>query len=166
MPSFRGFLVSLWVLFLITSTLAWKIPWTEEPGRLQSTGSKKSDTTERLHFHLSLSCIGEGNGNPLQCSCLENPRNRRAWWADIYGVTQSRTQLKWLSSSSITLKLWQMLHFLQERFYFCLWQAVRVEVNLHLIWDWGNLDGVSVSMRTGGFPSFLMLGLFPVGPYS
>ena len=55
--------------------------------------------TERLHFHFSLSCIGEGNGNPLQCSCLENPRDRRARWAAVYGVTQSRTWLKWLSSS-------------------------------------------------------------------
>ena len=60
----------------------------------------ESDTTERLHFHSSLSCIGEGNGNPLQCSCLENPRNRGAWWAAIYGVAQSRTRLKRLSSSS------------------------------------------------------------------
>ena len=58
-----------------SSTLAWKIPWTEEPGRLQSMGRWESDTTERLHFHFSLSCIGEGNGNPLQCSCLENPRD-------------------------------------------------------------------------------------------
>ena len=58
-----------------SSTFAWKIPWTEEPGRLQSMGSLESDTTERLHFHFSLSCIGEGNGNPLQCSCLENPRD-------------------------------------------------------------------------------------------
>ena len=60
-----------------SSTLAWKIPWREEPGRLQSMGSLESDTTERLHFHFSLSCIGEGNGNPLQCSCLENPRERK-----------------------------------------------------------------------------------------
>ena len=59
-----------------------------------------SDTTERLHFHFSLSCIGEGNGNPLQCSCLENPRDRGAWWAAIYGVAESRTRLKRLSSSS------------------------------------------------------------------
>ena len=59
-----------------------------------------SDMTERLHFHFSLSCIGEGNGNPLQCSCLENPRDGGAWWATVYGVTQSRTLLKWLSSSS------------------------------------------------------------------
>ena len=58
------------------------------------------DTTERLHFDFSLSCIGEENGNPLQCSCLENPRDRGAWWAAIYGVTQSWTRLKRLSSSS------------------------------------------------------------------
>ena len=83
-----------------TSTLAWKIPWTEEPGRLQSMGSLESDTTERLHFHFSLSCIGEGNGNPLQCSCLENPRDGEAWWAAVYGVAQSPTRLKRLSSSS------------------------------------------------------------------
>ena len=56
--------------------------------------------TERLNFHFSLSCIGEGNGNPLQGSCLENPRDGGAWWASVHGVTQSRTQLKWLSSSS------------------------------------------------------------------
>ena len=61
---------------------------------------EESDTTERLHFHFSLSCIGEGNGNPLQCSCLENPRDGGAWWAVVSGVTQSRTRLKWLSSSS------------------------------------------------------------------
>ena len=59
--------------------------------------------TERLHFHFSLSCTGEGNGNPLQCSCLENPRDRGAWWAAIYGVAQSRTGLKQLSSSSSPL---------------------------------------------------------------
>ena len=54
-------------------------------------GREESDTTERLHFHFSLSCIGEGNGNPLQCSCLENPRDGEAWWAAVYGVTQSQT---------------------------------------------------------------------------
>ena len=63
-------------------------------------GREESDTTERLHFHFSLSCIGEGNGNPLQCSCLENPRDGGAWWAAIYGVAQSRTLLKRRSSSS------------------------------------------------------------------
>ena len=131
-----------------SSTLAWKIPWMEEPGRLRSRGLLRvghdwatslslftfmhwrrqwhptpvllpgksheqrslvgcglwgywgSDTTEQLHFHFSLSCVGEGNGNPLQCSCLENPRDGGAWWAVIYGVAQSRTRLKWLSSSN------------------------------------------------------------------
>ena len=62
-------------------------------------GHKESDMTERLHFHFSLSCIGEGNGNPLQCYCLENLRDGEAWWAAIYGVAQSRTRLKQLSSS-------------------------------------------------------------------
>ena len=61
-----------------SSTLAWKIPWTEEPGRLQSTGSLGVGYDWRLHFHFSLACIGEGNGNPLQCSCLENPRDGEA----------------------------------------------------------------------------------------
>ena len=64
-------------------------------------GREESNTTERIHSHFSLSCIGEGNGSPLQCSCLENLRDGGALWADIYGVTQSRTRLKWLSSSSI-----------------------------------------------------------------
>ena len=63
-------------------------------------GRWELDTTEQLHFHLSLSCIGEGNGNPLQCSCLENPRDRGAWWAAVYGVAQGPTWLKRLSSSS------------------------------------------------------------------
>ena len=76
-----------------SSTLAWKIPWTEEPGRLQSMELLRVGRTERLHFRFSLSRIGEGNGNPLQCSCLENPRDRGAGWAAIYGVAQSRTRL-------------------------------------------------------------------------
>ena len=63
-------------------------------------GCKEWDMTERLPFHFSLSCIGEGNGNPLQCSCLENPRDRGAWRAAVYGGAQSQTRLKWLSSSS------------------------------------------------------------------
>ena len=83
-----------------SSTLAWKIPWMEEPGGLQSMGSQRVGTTERLHFQFSLSCIGEGNGNPLQCSCLENPRDGGAWWAAVSGVAQSRIRLKRLSSSS------------------------------------------------------------------
>ena len=63
-------------------------------------GHKESDMTERLHFHFSLSCIGEGNGNPLQCSCLENPRDGGAWGAAVYGVAQSWTRLKRLRSNS------------------------------------------------------------------
>ena len=79
-----------------SSTLAWKIAWMEEPGRLQSMGSQR--VRHDWATSLSLSCIGEGNGNPLQCSCLENPRDGGAWWAAVYGVAQSRTWLKWLSS--------------------------------------------------------------------
>ena len=68
-------------------------------------GRTESDTTEGLHFHFSLSCIGDGNGNSLQCSCLENPRDRGAWWPAISGVAQSQTRLKQLSSSSSSLIL-------------------------------------------------------------
>ena len=88
------------VLFSHSSTLAWKIPWMEEPGRLQSMGSPRVRHDCSTSLSLSLSCTGEGNGNPLQCSCLENPRDRGAWWAAIYGVAQSQTRLKQLSSSS------------------------------------------------------------------
>ena len=78
-----------------SSTLAWKIPWTEEPGRLQSMGSPKSQTRlSDFTITFSLSCAGDGNGNPLQCSCLENSRDGGAWWAAVYGVAQSRTRLK------------------------------------------------------------------------
>ena len=72
-------------------------------------GRKESDTTERLHFHFSLSCVGEGNGNPLQCSCLENPRDGGAWWAAVYGVAQSRTRLRRFSSSSSSSSLVEAL---------------------------------------------------------
>ena len=81
-----------------SSTLAWKIPWTAEPGGLQSVGSLQ--VGHDWVTSLSLSCIGEGNGNPLQCSCLENPRDGGAWLAAVYGIAQSWTWLKWLSSSS------------------------------------------------------------------
>ena len=81
--------------------MTWCLLSTEERAREnQLEISSTFNTTERLHFHFSLSCIGEGNGNPLQCSCLENPRDRRACWAAVYGVAQSRTRLKRLSSSS------------------------------------------------------------------
>ena len=81
-----------------SSTFAWKIPWTEEPGGLQSMGSLESDTTEWLHFNFSLSCIGEGNGNPLQYSCLENPKERGAWQATVHGVTT-----EWLTVALSTI---------------------------------------------------------------
>ena len=97
--------------------VVWKIPWRWEwlPTSVILTGEshgwrslvgcspwgpKESDATERLHFQFSRSCIGERNGNPLQCSCLENPRDGGAWWAAVYGVAQSRTGLMRLSSSS------------------------------------------------------------------
>ena len=86
-----------------SSTLAWQVSWTEEPGRLRPMGS----LGVRHDWATSLSCVGEGNGNPLQCSCPENPRDRGAWWAAVYGVAQSRTWLKWLSrSSSSSMHTW------------------------------------------------------------
>ena len=80
-------------------------------------GHEELDTTEWLHFHFSLSCVGEGNGTPLQCSCLENPRDGGAWWAAVYGVTQSQTWLKWLSKVlcwfffEITCRCYILFHF-------------------------------------------------------
>ena len=104
-----------------SSTLAWKIPWMEEPGRLQSMGA-----TERLHFHFSLSCIGEGNDNPLQCSCLENPRDGGAWWAAIYGVAQSRTRLKRLSSSSSSRDLFKKIRDTKGQLCMCICMYVNI----------------------------------------
>ena len=110
-----------------SSTLAWKIPWMEEPWRLQSMGSLRVGHD----WATSLSHAGEGNGNPLQCSCLENPRDGGAWWAAIYAVAQSWTWLKWLSSKD-TLKIlnsnklteditiWEKQVFLKKTFYFVL----------------------------------------------
>ena len=100
----KVFMYFLWLVELLSekamalhsSTPAWKLPWTEGPGRLQSKGSLRVGHD----WETSLSYIGEGNGNPLQCSCLENPRDGKAWWAAVCGVTQSQTWLKWLSSSS------------------------------------------------------------------
>ena len=109
-----------------SSTLAWKITWTEEPSRLWSMGSWRV----RHDWATSPSRIGEGNGNPLQCSCLENPRDGGAWWAAVYGVTQSQTRLKWLSSSSSSDRLVRKS-----------WKYARIikgEINLTI---WGNLFG-------------------------
>ena len=124
-------------------------------------GREELDTTEWLHFHFSLSSIGEGNGNPLQCSCLENSRDGGAWWATVYGVAQSRTRLKRLSSS----KLEQLLGKLGFRDFvhslitslisswapsrdLCTSWACHTEANQ---WGWG-------------FP-FHKVGLIPVDPY-
>ena len=111
-------LISMFVTFLVvsgidhTSNGLWRRQWHPTPvllpgkshGRRSLVGCRpwgreELDMTERLHFHFSLSCIGEGNGNPLQCSCLENPRDGGAWWAAVYGVAQSWTRLTRLSSS-------------------------------------------------------------------
>ena len=86
-----------------SSTLAWKIPWTEEPGGLQSMGVVKSQT--RLHFHFSFSCIGEGNGNPLQCSCLENPRDGGAWWLPSLGLHRIRHDWSDLAAAAAELPI-------------------------------------------------------------
>ena len=96
-----------WLFLSFVLFLSWRRQWHPTPVLLPEKshgwrnlvgcspwGLQESDTTERLHFHFSLSCIGEGNGNPLQCSCLENPRDGRAWWAAMSGVAQSRTRLK------------------------------------------------------------------------
>ena len=81
-------------------------------------GHEELNTTERLPFHFWLSCIGEENGNPLQCSCLENPRDGGTWWAAVCGVAQSQTRLKWLSSSSILLYGWVIFYFYMYHIFF------------------------------------------------
>ena len=105
-------------------------------------GRQESDMTERLHFHFSLSCIGEGTGNPLQCSCLENPRDGGAWWAAIYGVVQSRTRLKRLSISSsvhAVFSFWVCITFKIYTLYMlhtCVWKVkVRVTQSYPTLWD-------------------------------
>ena len=92
-------------------------------------GRKESDRTERLHFHFSLLCIGEGNGNPLQCSCQENPRDGGAWWAAIFGVAQSRMRLKQLSSSSNSLVFLEELYQSNLLFLFFNKKYCRVLIN-------------------------------------
>ena len=91
-------------------------------------GRTELDTTEWLHFHFSLSCIGEGNGNPLQWSCLENPRDSGAWWAAVYGVAQSRTRLKWLSSSSSSLVIHQRFSKIFK------WLTVLFNISFPFLW--------------------------------
>ena len=98
-----------------SSTLAWKIPWTEEPGRLQSMGSLR---------------IGHRNGNPLQCSCLENPRDCGAWWAAIYGVAQRQTRLNRLSSSSSSK---QQIRFLRKSTQLNTYSAIFLRIQRKII---------------------------------
>ena len=137
-------------------------------------GCEQSDTTEWLHFYFSLSCIGEGNGNPLQCSCLENPRDGATWWAAVYGVVQSRTRLKWLSSSSSSHSSGAFLHWVVGCLYiFWRLRFVRSVVSncsppgssVHGIFqakvlEWGAIAFSIVSMC---FSLFLLMGinLFP-----
>ena len=98
-----------------SSTLAWKIPWMSLVG-CSPWGREESDTTERLHFHFSLSCIGEGNGNPLQCSCLENPREGGAQWAAVYGVARSRTSPRLSDLAVAAAVLIMYIFFLYQTF--------------------------------------------------
>ena len=115
LPQQKNEAIPLWLIYFISSSvsiregngtpLQYSCLENPLPGRrslvgCSPRGRKESDMTEQLHFHFSISCVGEGNGNPLQCSCLENARDWGAWCAAIYGVSQSRTRLKWLSSSS------------------------------------------------------------------
>ena len=119
-------------MFIIATTLSvWRRQWHPTPVLLPGKshgrrslvgcspwGRKESDTTERLHFDFSPLCIGEGNGNPRQYSCLENPRDGEAWWAAVYGVTQSRTRLKRLSSSStLYIRSLALTHFTAANVY-------------------------------------------------
>ena len=128
-----------------SSALAWKIPWTEEPGRLWSVGLLRigHDWVTSL---FSLSCIGEGNGNPLQCSCLENPRDGGAWWAAVYGVAQSRTRPKWLSSREIIeLHVW----YITEGCYHIAepwWGLVVINIK-HLIYNRNSVNVASTFLQ-------------------
>ena len=102
--------------------------WRSLVGR-SPCGRKESDKTQRLHFHFSLSCIGEGNGNPLQCSCLENPRDGGASWAAVYGVSQSRTWLKRLSSSSSSMLIGHPTNTKTEKAKGCEWIILIVVID-------------------------------------
>ena len=100
-------------------------------------GRDESDTTEQLPFNFSLSCIGEGNGNPLQCSSLENPRDGGAWWAAVYGVAQSRTWLKQLSNSSSNAFFARITEDTEVGFFFSNEEETLEDITLRgLMWWW------------------------------
>ena len=147
-----------------SSTLAWKIPWRAEPGRVQSMGL----WTVGHDWATSHSCIGEGNGNPLQCSCLENPRDGEAWWAAIYKVTQSQTRLKWLSSSSTPLHCPERRHLRKKKQTKTTHSTLRppaLEQQVHGISTWGLsvpfpfslTERYSVLSHWGSSPQFLYI---------
>ena len=112
-------------------------------------GRQESDMAERLHFHFSLSCIGEGNGNPLQCSCLENPRDSEAWWAAVSEVAQSQTRLKRLSSSSSRIINRNMckLHSLNTD---CCSSTTLVHLRLYFLYAYHSLEKTLVPRKTEG----------------
>ena len=135
---------------LHSSTLAWKIPWMEDPGRLQSMGSLGVGHD----WATSLSCIGEGNGNPLQGSCLENPRDRGAWWTAVCGVAQSWMRLKRLSSSSVVVQLLRYVQLyatphLQDTRLFCPPLSPRVFSNSCPLIQWCKAHLTSYSRMSG-----------------
>ena len=140
-----------------SSTLSWQIPWMEEPGGLQSMGSLK--VGHDWVSSLSLSCIGEGNGNPLQCSCLENPRDWGAWWAAVCAVAQIRTRLKQLSSSSLYVVLigllldCTLLWLAHSSLYFVLigWLLAQFSLIGWLKACWGGLNWLSLAFILVGF---------------
>ena len=120
-------------------------------------GHEESDMTEQLHFHFSLSCIGEGNGNLLQYSCLEIPRDGGAWWAAVYGVAQSWTWLKWLSSILVSMSVHVFYLCLSISLYLdkylCLylsifyWFCYSREFN-YVFWYWSILEENNLILRT------------------
>ena len=108
-----------------SSTFAWKIPWMEEPGRLQSMGSPRVGHAWETSLSLFTFMHWRRKWQPTQCSCLENPRDGGAWWAAVYGVAQSRTWLKWLSGSSIVLLILYFRHLILNLTSLPLWSLVK-----------------------------------------
>ena len=130
----------IYAMVVHNDLMAWRRQWHPTPVLLPGKshrwrslvgwtlwGREELDMTECLHFHFSLSCTGEGNGNPLQCSCLENPRDGEAWWAVVYGVAQSRTRLKWFSSIKAILGISMCPHS-QRR---CISRVPTLRTELH-----------------------------------